>query len=120
MKINIDFIYPVGSIYMSTNNVNPQTLFGGTWTKIEGRFLLGSSSSYSLGSTGGEASHTLILNEIPALKYPVGGTESAVFGTGVGTGKYGVAGSVGHNIGGGKAHNNMPPYQVVNIWRRTA
>ena len=39
---HIDLIYPVGSIYMSVNDTNPKTFFGGQWTKIEGRFLLGS------------------------------------------------------------------------------
>lgn len=52
-------VYPVGSIYMSTANVSPTTLFGGTWVKIEGKFLLCSSSTYTLGSTGGSADTTL-------------------------------------------------------------
>ena len=60
-------VYPVGSIYCSYGTTSPATLFGfGTWAKIEGRFLLGANSSYSLGSTGGAASHTLTINEIPA------------------------------------------------------
>lgn len=50
-------IYPVGSIYISTNDVNPGTLFTGTWEKIENRFLLASGSTYAIGSTGGAASH---------------------------------------------------------------
>lgn len=46
-------IYPIGSIYMNVNNVNPSTIFGGTWVKIEGKFLLASSNSHATGSTGG-------------------------------------------------------------------
>ena len=62
-----EVIYPVGSIYMSTNSTSPATLFGfGTWTRIEGKFLLGatdnatgSGASYTAGATGGAASVTL-------------------------------------------------------------
>ena len=72
-----DVVYPVGSIYMSVNNVNPATLFGGTWEKIEGKFLLGASSGHSLGETGGAekvnytpagsvGNHTLTAAEMPA------------------------------------------------------
>lgn len=50
----LDAIYPIGSIYMSVNNVNPETLFGGFWEKIEDRFLLGS-GSYNLGVMDGSA-----------------------------------------------------------------
>lgn len=45
--------YPVGSIYVSVSSTSPATLFGGTWEKIENRILVGTGSSYSLGSTGG-------------------------------------------------------------------
>lgn len=51
-------IYPVGSIYMNTTNVNPSTLFGGTWTQIKDRFLLSAGDTYENGSTGGSATHT--------------------------------------------------------------
>ena len=72
-----DVVYPIGSIYMSVNNVNPATLFGGTWEKIEGKFLLGASSGHSLGETGGAekvnytpagtvGNHTLTAAEMPA------------------------------------------------------
>lgn len=54
-----DMIYPVGSIYISVNTVNPSVLFGGTWEPIQDRFLLGTGSTYSAGSTGGETNHTL-------------------------------------------------------------
>lgn len=60
-------VYPVGSIYCSYGNTSPSVLFGfGTWAKIEGRFLLGANSTYSLGSTGGAATVTLTVNQIPA------------------------------------------------------
>lgn len=69
-------VYPVGSIYMSASNVNPTTLFGGTWEQITGRFLLASSNSHSLGQTGGAetvsytpagavGNHTLTAAEMP-------------------------------------------------------
>lgn len=55
-------VYPVGSIYCSYGSTSPATLFGfGSWAKIEGRFLLGANSTYSLGSTGGSATVTLTL-----------------------------------------------------------
>ena len=54
----IDQIYPVGSLYFSVNNTNPGTLFGGTWERIEDKFLLCAGSTYAPGTTGGAASHT--------------------------------------------------------------
>lgn len=59
-------IYPVGSIYMSTNSVNPSTLFGGSWEQIKDKFLLASGTTFSNGSTGGEINHKLTTNEIPS------------------------------------------------------
>ena len=64
MRTLVDLIYPLGSIYMSVNNVSPQTFFGGTWTRITGRFLLAatdggsSGASQAAGNTGGAADHT--------------------------------------------------------------
>lgn len=45
----VDNVYPVGSIYLTVNDVNPSTLFGGVWEKIEDKFLIGKSSNYSQG-----------------------------------------------------------------------
>lgn len=60
-------VYPVGSIYCSYGATSPAVLFGfGSWTKIEGRFLLGANATYGLGSTGGAATVTLTVNQIPA------------------------------------------------------
>lgn len=63
---SIENCYPIGSVYISVNNVNPSYLFGGTWEQIKDKFLLAAGSTYSGGSTGGEASHTLTTNEIPS------------------------------------------------------
>lgn len=57
--------YPVGSIYICMNNTDPATLFGGTWTKLKDRFLLGSGSK-AINATGGEEKHTLTINEMPS------------------------------------------------------
>lgn len=73
-----NYIYPVGSLYMSMNSTNPKELFGGEWKQIEGRFLFGVGSStddngdtrfYGLGTTGGEFSHTLTEQEMPNHKH---------------------------------------------------
>lgn len=51
----INLIYPVGSIYISTNSTEPATLFGGTWARIQDTFLLMAGDTYTAGSTGGSA-----------------------------------------------------------------
>ena len=62
----LDMIYPIGSIYISTQNRNPSLYFGGEWEQIQDRFLLASSSTYAIGTTGGEATHILTENEMPS------------------------------------------------------
>lgn len=58
-----EMIYPVGSIYMSTNSTNPQSLFGiGDWVQIQDRFLLAASDTYKVGSTGGNLLNNLCLS----------------------------------------------------------
>jgi len=125
----LDKVYPVGSIYMSVNSTDPGTLFGGTWAKIEGQFLLGSSATYPLGSTGGEATHTLTTAEMPSHSHVVtrattsyqAGQQSAwraLSWSGTNHDYSDVVSS--ESSGSGSAHNNMPPYLSVNIWQRTA
>lgn len=62
-----NLIYPIGSIYMSVNSTSPATLFGGTWTQLKDRFLLGAGDTYSNGSTGGSATLQSHTHSIPAL-----------------------------------------------------
>lgn len=138
-----DLIYPIGSIYMSVNNTNPSTLFGGTWEQIENRFLLSAGSSYTAGDTGGEATHKLVTGELPAhTHYHNDSNKTKIIGlyTSGASGRGRVAsgsnssylfldatmnnlvwgststGSTGSNT----PHNNMPPYLVVYMWKRIA
>ena len=150
LKINntniFDLIYPVGSFYISAKSTNPAILFGGTWEQIQGRFLLGRSSSYPVGSMGGEATHTLTTSEIPFHNHDIGqeGNTSMVLPTDVAvddsshsqyvtTLQGGTSGWYKSSVAWdgriatrnqtspyGQAHNNMPPYLSVYIWKRTA
>lgn len=143
----VDYIYPVGSIYMSVNQANPELLFGGTWEKIEDRFLLAAGSKYASGSVGGEESHSLTIEEQPKLTGYIQFRQAGEFNildsfTNVnncfeyidhGGNKWGnrMATEANNNDwnknalvtynNGGKnmAHNNMPPYLTVYMWKRT-
>lgn len=124
----LDKAYPVGSIYMSVNSTNPKTLFGGTWVQIKDRFLLAAGTTYKAGATGGEATHTLTTSEMPshnhAVYYPnAGAADHSAPGNypdGPSDSTYYAVGSYTSSAGGGGAHNNMPPYLSVYVWKRTA
>lgn len=122
----VDLIYPVGSIYMSYNSTSPVTLFGGTWTKLENCFLYASGTK-SVGSTGGSETVTLTVDQMPSHTHKSSsyksenGASGNVTATPVGYTNPGKSGDYTSTAtGGGEAHNNMPPYLVVNMWRRTA
>ena len=126
----LDFFYPVGSIYTSTSSTSPETLFGGSWTEITGRFMLAHDSSHPAGSTGGEYSHTLTVSEMPSHSHPLqqyGHNPGAADGAS----KYGSYPAEIHadhaenwyfgtqSVGGSASHNNTPPYLSVYMWKRT-
>lgn len=117
--------YPVGAIYLSVTDANPAALFGGTWERIGGRFLLGADTTYTAGSTGGESAHTLTVDEMPRHNHEVDNLNASgsatPFMTVQAQDKKGFGGNVQTMYaGGGKAHNNMPPYLAVYMWQRTA
>ena len=131
----LNFVYPVGSIYMSVNSTNPSIILGGTWEQIEDVFLLSAGQTYTAGDTGGEAEHTLTTDEMPSHNGHVTGKNGGTLArylptsslTSYGSAARGwteVSGSEAYpayqSIGGGQAHNNMPPYLVVYMWKRTA
>lgn len=138
----VNAIYPVGSIYITLNMTNPGILFPGTaWEQITGRFLFATADGYGPGATGGEIMHTLTEDEMPSHTHGCadgGSHHHGVDGKDVKTHYEGVpgsntyepgsgirnttdAGTHSHTIlpaGGGQAHNNMPPYLAVLMYRR--
>ena len=118
--------YPVGAIYLSVTDTNPAALFGGTWERIGGRFLLGADSTYAAGSTGGEASHKLTVDEMPRHNHTLDNYNTAAGNTTAymtvqAQAKVGYNGNVQTlNTGGDGLHNNLPPYLVVFMWKRVS
>lgn len=136
-SLNMLTFYPIGSVYMTSNaDFDPNTAWGGTWSKIEGKMLIGADKTYKNGSTGGEATHTLSVAETPAHAHRFMGANGISWSAnalnieGSAYSSYpGVVKGVGYtssgyiyleNTGGGSAHNNLPPYRAVIIWERTA
>lgn len=124
---------------MSVNSTNPSTLFGGTWEQLKDRFLLGSGDTYNNGATGGSATVQLTTAELPSHNHPSASNKFGMFDSLKRTSKrkytskddsgiqyiyspgtsYSVQSNTG-NCGSNSAHNNMPPYLVVYMWKRTA
>lgn len=136
----IDYIYPVGSIYISINATSPSNLFGGSWTQLKDRFLIGAGGSYSVNNTGGETSHKLTVAEMPSHNHSFkDGSHTFLWGQNKTNNVYlnnasavagktpGSSAMTSQNIwnstnssGNTSAHNNMPPYLAVYMWKRTA
>lgn len=52
-EIDLDTIYPIGSIYMSINSTNPKEYYGGEWERIEDKFLLACGTKHPNGEEDG-------------------------------------------------------------------
>ena len=83
----LDACHPVGSIYISVDSTSPTTLFGGTWTRIQDRFLLAAGSDYSAGTEGGSRTHSHLSpvgisgsNNLFGISYSVGATNRTLSG----------------------------------------
>ena len=155
--------FPVNSLYLSLGSENPSTLWlGTTWQKQEGRFLLGSSGSYALGSTGGASTVKLAIANLPSHTHSASQSAhthsqpththktniesrdkdgsyvrnryyfhmytNTLFGSAANSPNVASAGgdttgsatpsiSIGVT-GSGTAFSIMPPYLVINIWKR--
>ncbi len=126
--------YPVGSIYISVNSTSPASLFGGTWTQLKDRFLIGAGGSYSANGTGGAASVSLGYSNLPTsvLRAAKNYKTTAVSVNGAGWGNSSIAAGVytsttvdsadelGDTYSGKTNVSTMPPYLAVYMWKRTA
>lgn len=140
----LDAVYPVGSIYIATVATNPATLFGfGTWAAFgAGRTLVGLDAGQTefdtVEETGGAKTHTLITAEMPShthtqnphdhltdlqdlWRWQAWTSGSSAYGFRYdGDIPVSEETAVNQNTGGGGAHNNLQPYIVVYMWKRTA
>ena len=124
--------YPVGAIYTSVLSTSPASLFGGTWVAFgAGRVLVGINSSDSdfdqSQETGGAKTVALSIAEMPAHTHtdslPIYTNRSSSSGSRFeGTSSSDLVTNwpvTTNSTGGGAAHENMPPYIVVYMWKRT-
>ena len=141
--------YPVGSIYMSVNNINPSNIFGGTWEQIKDVFLLACGNTYANGSTGGnkEHVHNITIGQATWFGVPLEEDTYGLYvknGNGVksttrsgelvpagvtrwrnpglqqGATTFTHDGFAIETTGETYKSNNMPPYLAVYVWKRTA
>lgn len=124
--------HPVGSFFTSTENVDPATLYGGTWERIKGRVIWGIDDGETAGCTGGTKEETLTTAQIPSHTHKANSEAihySKQHGNIAGAAGDALAGAnrftssdypVTQGAGGGQPHNNMMPYYGAYVWRRTA
>lgn len=129
--------YPVGAVYISYVSTSPASLFGGTWMELKGVFPYFNHGT----GTGGSNSHTLTTDQIPSHYHhftinattfgwpqnsPVRGATASSVSSVSNTVTWNDfkttedGDQIISNTGGGKSHNNMPSYQTLYAWRRTA
>lgn len=119
----IDKIYPVGSIYLSVNNTNPATLFGGTWERWgQGKVPVGvdeTDDDFKLvEKAGGEKKHTLKIQELPReIWHSSSNSQTAGTKVAFDSGSFYGANSNASNFD--QPHNNLQPYITVYMWKRT-
>ena len=119
--------YPVGAIYISTVDTSPASLFGGTWERLKDRFLLAAGDTYEALTMGGEAEHTLTVDEMPKHNHDFQASYSDIATGSEVNGKILAGGDYNswlwnfaktNDSGWNAPHNNMPPYLAVYMWAR--
>lgn len=134
--------FPVGTILMTTEDVNPSTYIGGTWVALNDVFLLAASETHPAGETGGAEEVSLTTPQLPSHRHYVINMAKADAGQAPdyqhtvarydrttawndthyqlngnsNSANAGLSSPAGSNL----PHNNMPPYLSVYVWKRTA
>ncbi len=131
----LNYVYPVGSIYMSVSNTNPNAVFGGTWEQIKDKFILSCGDTYANGATGGAATHVHGLSNGYAKFNPsanVAYTYAKVVTTSSWADNtrqlvsnkatsFDTTNTRGVQLGGNSnSASTLPPYIAVYVWKRTA
>lgn len=124
-----DCPYWIGDGFWTRSDIEPEKRWAGTkWRKYEDVMLLAASNNHPLDETGGEETHVLTIPEIPNHSHDIPCTKSdngycnatnymAYVGAQAENAKYWPRTT--DYIGGGVAHNNMPPYLARYYWERT-
>lgn len=145
-----DVLHPIGAIWLSNTITSPATIYGvGTWTRVQGRFLVGvdevdtdydapgevgGTKTHTHADTLAVANHTLTVAEMPAHTHSIpsrgnsGGADGYVEDADnsgavrdTNTGSQGSNSGHNHNLTGSVATaETLPPYYATYIWRRTA
>lgn len=128
-----ELLLPVGSTYVTPTNTNPNTILGfGEWERLKGRVCVGLDENdtdfNTIGKTGGEKTHTLTINEMPAHTHKIRVRTSSSPGdyygdpsmTNANAGTLSNGGDT-TSTGRGQAFNITQPYRVVGyMWIRIA
>lgn len=127
-KIVLDTYYPIGKIYITVGNENPNETIGGTWIKFgAGRCLVGVDTSQTefnaVEKTGGEKTHTLTIDEMPSHSHNMKVKQNASsfsdgYPTAGNTYDYFESNSPIIATGGNQPHNNLQPYITCYMWKR--
>ncbi len=93
---------------------------------LQNQFVVGAGNSYAVGATGGESTHTLTITETPSHQHEQASGLVGTFGSGASIthGTYAntatSAADLTSSVGGGGAHNNLPPYYALAYIQRVS
>lgn len=143
----LNTIYPIGSLYTSFNSANPSSIIGGTWTQIKDCFLMAAGSTYAIDTSGGSSTHThdyglqygayyrsvSLENNTNAGALVYDADNNITVSPGISSESY--TAPINNNaasttketsmthqrtIGNTSYTSNLPPYQTIYMWKRTA